>query len=110
MQGEKMAELNIENNTGFITFKNEYKISDAANLKKTMIEAVFNSNELKLKMQSDILFDASFLQLFSATLKTCGELNKRVYLITDKADNLTYTLKGSGFKEFNLFELIEEEK
>lgn len=85
------------NEEGILTLSGEMDINMAEVLKKNIMNAIEQVEELKIDMENVTDIDLTFLQILCATHKTCSKAKKKISLAGKMSDSVLETFKKSGF-------------
>jgi len=79
-----------------IEIQGSLTIENCDSIKKKLIEALNNFNELNITLKNINKIDISVIQLFYSLNKTYNEKNKKIIFGTDFSDEISELLKHSG--------------
>jgi anti-anti-sigma factor len=93
---------------GVLRLKGMLTISQAEELKKTLIKALKKVNELEVDLKKVDEIDISCLQLLCSAHKTAAKSSKRLVLGSDVPEDITHNIMHSGY--FRTVGCINKEK
>lgn len=87
---------NKKNKISNIEIQGNLTINNSESIKKKLIEALNNFNELNITLKNINKIDISIIQLFYSLNKICNEKNKKIIFGTYFSDEISELLKHSG--------------
>lgn len=88
--------INKKTNISNIEIQGNLTINNSESIKKKLIEAINNFNELNITLKDIEKIDVSAIQLFYSLKKICNEKNKKIIFNTRFSDEISELLKHSG--------------
>lgn len=91
------ATLELSGSIGTITLEGDVSVSNAEGLKKTLIKALLDSDEIRVSADNVEDLDLSCLQLLCSGHRSAARLNKRIFLTGSPAKIFRNMVDSAGF-------------